>query len=127
MIPLGAGARARFDAREAAARAASARVALEELRQGAALEVRQALNAIRSARRRRESATRAIAAADEALRISDLRFQAGRATGLEVAAARATLNRSRLDALRALSDWHGGLADLERATGEPVSEEVGGR
>ena len=32
---------ARFDAREATARAAAARAALEELRQGAALEVRQ--------------------------------------------------------------------------------------
>jgi cobalt-zinc-cadmium efflux system outer membrane protein len=123
VIPIGAGARARFDAREAAARAASARVGLEELRQGAALEVRQALMAIRSARRRRESAARAVTAAEEALRITELRFEAGRATGLEVAAARAALNRSRLDALRALYDWHSGLADLERATGEPVTEE----
>jgi outer membrane protein TolC len=126
VFPLGAGARARFDAREAAARAAAARLGLEELRQGAALEIRQALNAIRSARRRRESANRAVAASEEALRISELRFQAGRATSLEVAAARTTLHRSRLDALRALYDWHSGLADLERATGEPVAASPGG-
>jgi len=119
VVPLGVGTRAKADAREAAARADAARVALEELRQGAALEVRQALSAIRSAHRRRESAARTVAAAEEALRISELRFQAGRATSLEVAAARASLNRARLDALRALYDWHTGLADLEHATGEP--------
>jgi HAE1 family hydrophobic/amphiphilic exporter-1 len=127
VFPLGEGARARYDAREASARAAVARVSLEELQQGAALEVRQAMSAIRSARRRRESALRAVAAGEEALRISALRFQAGRATGLEVSAARATLNRSRLDALRALYDWHSALADLERATGEPVPLESGGK
>jgi outer membrane protein len=121
VLPLGMGGRARFDAREATARAASASAALEELRQGATLEVRQSLNAIRSARRRRESAARSITASEEALRITDLRFQAGRATGLEVAAARAALNRARLDDLRALYDWHSALADLERATGEPVA------
>ena len=115
VVPLGVGARAKADAREASARAGAALVALEELRQGAELEVRQALSAIRSA----QSAARTVAAAEEALRISELRFQAGRATSLEVAAARASLNRARLDALRALYDWHTGLADLEHATGEP--------
>jgi outer membrane protein TolC len=121
VLPIGVGARAKADAREASARAGEARVALEDLRQGAALEVWQALSAIRSARRRRESAARATAASEEALRISELRFQAGRATSLEAAAARAALNRSRLDGLRALYDWHTGLADLEHATGGPVS------
>jgi outer membrane protein len=126
VLPIGAGARAKADAREATARAGAARVALEELRQGAALDVRQALSAIRSARRRRESAARAVTAADESLRITELRFQAGRATSLEVAAARASLNRSRLDELRALYDWHTGLADLEHATGAPVLATGGG-
>jgi outer membrane protein TolC len=120
VLPLGQRVQAREDGREATARAAAARAALEELRQGAALEIQQALSALRSARRRREASTRAVAAAEEALRISELRFQVGRATGLEVAAARAALNRARLDGVRALYDWYTGLADLERATGEPV-------
>src|SRR5439155_535081 len=47
VLPLGMTVQARFDAREATARAAAARAALEELRQGAALEVRQALSAVR--------------------------------------------------------------------------------
>lgn len=119
-LPLGVGPRTRADARAAEAHAAAARAGLEELRLGARLEVRQALNAVRSARRRRESAGRSVAAAQEALRISELRFQAGRATGLEVAAARASLNRLRLDELRALYDWYTGLADLAHATGQPV-------
>lgn len=122
VLPIGVGAQAKADAREATARVGAARAALEELRQGAALEVRQALSAIRSAQRRRESGARAVTAAAEARRISELRFQAGRATSLEVAAAGASLNRARLDELRALSDWHIGLADLEHATGEPLPE-----
>lgn len=124
--PLGAGIRARSDAREATARAAAARAALAELREGAALEVRQALHAIRSAQRRREAALRSSAAAEEALRITELRFQAGRATGLEVAGARAALNRARVDGYRSLYDWHTGLADLERATGAPLPETANG-
>jgi outer membrane protein len=115
--PLGMGMRAKSDAREAAAHAGAARAALTELREAAALEVRQSLYAVRSARRRRAAAQRTAAAAEEALRITELRFQAGRATGLEVTAARAALNRARLEGFRALYDWHTGLADLERATG----------
>jgi len=120
-LPLGMAARARAESREAAAHAAAARASLEELRQGALLEVRQALSAIRSAQRRHEAAARATAAADEALRISELRFQAGRATSFEVSAARAALNRARVDGLRARYDWQTGLADLERATGVAVN------
>ncbi len=121
-VPIGGGARARADAREAAARAAAARAGLEELRRGAALEVRQALNAIRSASRRRRGSARAVLAAAEAARITDLRFQRGLATSFELIGARNELQRHRFDELRALYDWHSGLVDLERATGVPVVE-----
>lgn len=124
--PLGVGGRIRSEAREAAARAAAAREALAELRAGAALEIRQALHAVRAAQRRREAAQRMAAAAEEALRITELRFQSGRATGLEVAGASAALNRARLDGLRARYDGYTALADLERATGEPLPGLEGG-
>src|SRR5205823_14963560 len=64
--PLGAGIRVRSDRREAVARAAAARASLAELREGAALEVRQALYTVRSAQRRRGAAQRSEAAAGEA-------------------------------------------------------------
>jgi outer membrane protein TolC len=126
-LPLGTRPQASADAREATARAAAARAALDELREGAVLEVRQALSVIRAARRRRASAGRAVTAADEALRITELRFQAGQATSLEVNAARSTLQRHRLDQLRGLYDWYSALADLERATGVPLPGVDGGR
>ena len=75
---------------------------------------------MRAARRRRASTARARTAAEEAFRIIGLQFQRGRATILELNAADATLQRHRLDALRALNDWHTAAAELERATGVPT-------
>jgi outer membrane protein TolC len=121
-IPLGARPRVAAEAREIAARASAARVALAELEQGSRLELQQSLQSMRAARRRRASADRAVAAAAEALRIAELQFQRGRATSLELNAAGAALQRHRLDSLRALFDWHIAAADLERAMGVPVQE-----
>jgi HAE1 family hydrophobic/amphiphilic exporter-1 len=116
-FPLWDGDRARLDAAEARARAASAREGLVELESAIQLEILQARTAVLDAADRIESARRGVAAAAELLRATEMRLERGLAAGLELVTARAALRRAEADATGARWDLHRAWADLERALG----------
>jgi outer membrane protein TolC len=116
-FPLWDGNRARLEAAEARARAASARSGLTELESAVGLEVLQARLAVMDAADRVETTRRAAVAATELLRATELRLGRGRATALELVAARATLRRAEADAARARYDLQIAWAVLRHALG----------
>jgi outer membrane protein TolC len=120
-----------FDGMLTRSRAAAARADLERQRwltrameRDAALEVRQALLSIRSARELIASEGANLAEAAEALRLAETRLAAGAGTALDVQDARTALEQARLGHARALYQYSVGRLDLQRATGTITEEDA---
>jgi len=88
-----------------------------QLRQNAALEVRQAALNANDARARASAASTSVASAEEAYRLSQLRFQNGLGTFVEVTTSAAQLATARTNLSTAQYDYQTSLAQLLRATG----------
>jgi outer membrane protein TolC len=116
-LPLWDGGRTRLEAAEAGERAAASRTALAELEGAVALQVLQARLGVMDAQDRADTLRRAVIAAEELLRATELRLNAGRATALELVTARATLRRAELDEARARYDLQIAWAELRHAMG----------
>jgi outer membrane protein len=116
-LPLWDGGRTRLEAAEAGERAAAARTALTELEGAVALQVLQARLGVMDAQDRADTLRRAVIAAEELLRATELRLNTGRATALELVTARATLRRAELDEARARYDLQIASAELRHAMG----------
>lgn len=103
----------------------SARALLEQVRQGIALEVRQAFLNISSARERIAAAAKGVEQAEEAYRIAIVRYNAGVSISVEVIDAQVALSAARTDYSRAVYDHNVALAQLEYAVGawEPAQEQ----
>jgi len=93
----------------------------EQVRQGITLEVQQAVLNITEAIKRLETAKKAVAAAEESMRIADLRYAEGMGTQLEVTDARVALTRARVSYTQALYDYQTAYAKWENAVGNPLS------
>jgi len=102
----------------ALAGAAQARLALDELRAGIAVEVRRAWHDDDAARRKLELATARVAAAAEAARVRALQYERQRATLLEVQQARLAQQRAELDQVTARVAVQRAAAALELAVGQ---------
>lgn len=109
------------EAREQVAEDASL---LEEIKQNIALEVRRSVLNVREAKQRIETAAKAVEAAEESMRIADLRYQEGVGTQLEVTDARLALNRARTNHTHALYDYLSSYASWEQAVGQSKSAPV---
>ncbi|OIO90361.1 MAG: hypothetical protein AUJ92_19075 [Armatimonadetes bacterium CG2_30_59_28] len=97
----------------------------EQVRQAVALEVQQTLLNTREAVKRIETTKKSVAAAEESLRIADLRYQEGIGTQLEATDARVALTRARVSYTQALYDYHAAYAVWENAVGNAlVSDSV---
>jgi OMF family outer membrane factor len=90
---------------------------LKDAESGIGLEVRQAWLGFQEARQRIANLPQMIASTSEALRIAELRFEAGRATNLEVTDAFLQLRQSKAEFVEAISTLHIAAAELEKATG----------
>lgn len=99
---------------------AATKLSAEQARQDIALEVVQAISALRSSAERVEAARANIAQATEALRLATLRYGEGIATFVEITDAQALLTQSQANAVDALYDCLQGQARYERAVGEPM-------
>ncbi len=89
-------------------------------RQAIELEVRQALLNLQSAAEELAGADALIVQAAEALRIANVRFQAGVGTSLEVVSAQTAASQAEVSKAQALFNYTGARAALERAVGSPV-------
>lgn len=92
-------------------------VRIEQARLGVSLEVRQALTNLENAKARYEFATRAVAQAEEAYRLSVLRLDAGEGIRVEVTDAQTNLTRARTGLVAARYDYLIAFAQLQKAIG----------
>jgi outer membrane protein TolC len=95
----------------------SARALLEQVRQGIALQVRQAYLSLGAARERIAAASKGVEQAEEAYRIATVRYDAGVSIGVEILDAQAALTAARNNHARAVYDYNIALTQLEFATG----------
>ena len=103
--------------RQAAATLERSHVAIENLKQQVEIQVRTAHSNLAEARETIASFKEAQAQADEALRLTRLRFDSGTATQLEVLGAQVAFTEMQAAALEALYHYNVAQAQLEFATG----------
>jgi len=115
-----------FDGRATAGRVAQARsrlrqaeLSIGEQSLAVEVEVRNALSSLQEAAELAEAASKVVAQAEEALRLSDARYGAGSATQLDVLQSRVSLTQSRTNQLEANYRYNVALASVRRALGEP--------
>lgn len=115
--PLFSGLRRGAQLDEAQALRNEAQLELSRLREGLALEYQQAVGELERARAQISAAQRTVEQAERVYELTEMRFEEGLATQLDVADARLALQQARLNEVRA---WHGAqvaLARGERALG----------
>lgn len=103
--------------RQAGLRLAQARVALEQLRRGVELEVRAAWLRLQNAAEQMEVARKALAAADEQLRIERERYEAQQNTSTDVLDAQSRLTQAEIQLKTAGFEQLAACAALTKASG----------
>ncbi|MFN3730352.1 MAG: TolC family protein [Fimbriimonadaceae bacterium] len=92
-----------------------AKIALEQIRSAAALEIQQALTNLINARARLEASATSVQTAEEAFRLISLRFREGEAIQEQVIDAQASLTQARANQVAARYDLLTAYARLQRA------------
>lgn len=113
----------RSDVREARASVARLEALREDARLGIRLEVEKALTDMRTARDRIAVADRQVSSAEAALGVSQLRYQAGTATQLEVSGSLFALIKARGNRAQAETDLRLADAELRYAIGQAAPPE----
>jgi outer membrane protein TolC len=103
--------------RQAQAQEDAAQAQLELVQQQVALDVRTALLNLREAQERRATTAANVQQAQEALRISQVRYKAGVATNVEVTDAQVALTEAQTNQVNAEYDYLNAQAALARALG----------
>jgi outer membrane protein TolC len=116
--PLFDGGRARSEIAEAAASARAVEERLADFDAALAVEIRQRVTEIVSARAAIDAATDAVRSAAEARRVLGDRFAAGVATSTDVLDAHVALLQAELDRTQAVATAHLADARLARALGQ---------
>ncbi len=106
--------------REAAANLDAQKATEEQVRNGIALEVRDAYLTLKSALETIGSAKKAVDSAEESLKVSNQRFTSGAGTNLEVIDAQVSLNQARFNLLQALFDVEIAKAKINKVVGKEV-------
>lgn len=101
---------------QAAAKTAAARDAMRQIELGVALEVRTAALDLEQASKRASTTEKNVELAEEALRLANVRYEAGIATLVEVTDAESSLTQARVNLVNARYDHATALARLQRAT-----------
>ncbi len=106
-------------AREAQARdeLAIAQIRLQQVKEGVALEVRQAYLNLQDAQKRLAVAQKGLAQATEALRLARIRFEAGVSPQLEISDAELAFTQAQTNLVNAQFDYLDAYAALQRAIG----------
>lgn len=106
--------------REAAANLDAQKATEEQVRNGVALEVRNAYLTLKSSLDTIGSSKKAVDSAEENYKVSDLRFASGAGTNLEVIDAQVSLNQARFNLLEALFDVELAKAKMNKVVGKEV-------
>jgi outer membrane protein TolC len=116
-VPIFDGGRRQARRAESFAEYRQEQIRARDLRQQAELEIRQALDSIRSAQAEVTAANEGIQLADQELAQARRRYQAGVTTSVEVTDAQARLERARQNQVNALFNYNIARVDLSSATG----------
>jgi outer membrane protein len=111
----------RADVQEAEAQVGRLAALLEEAKIGIRLNVEKAMRDMQEAKSRIATAERQVAAAEAALEVSQLRYQAGSAIQLEVSGSLFKVIQARSNRAQALFDLHQASADYAHATGVDIT------
>lgn len=117
-IPLFEGGRTESRIREQRFQLAAAQERLRKLELQICLELETAVLNIQSARERIDATQKAVAQAQESLRIEGLKYEAGKGAVVDVLDAQRALLDSQVNYYRALADYQIALAQLRFVTGE---------
>jgi len=96
----------------------------QDISQQIALELRQAYLDLQNAQERRQSTDKDVEQAKEALRLAQVRYQAGVSTAVEVIDAEAAFAQSRSNQVNARFDYQLSQAQLNYALGRPLISET---
>jgi HAE1 family hydrophobic/amphiphilic exporter-1 len=122
-VPIFDGFRARNAARAQDAATRGLAAGFEEARHAALLELRSVYYDLGAASERIAARRAGLKAAEEALRMAELSFAAGRAAALDVIQSSYVLADARRGEAEARHDYHLGLCRLVRVTGAPEAVE----
>lgn len=95
-----------------------AQITAAQIKEGVALEVRNAYLSLRDAKQKLEVAERGIAQATEGLRLARVRFEAGVSAPLEISDAEVAYTQAQTNRVNARYDYLNAYAALQRATGK---------
>lgn len=95
-----------------------AQITAAQIKEGVALEVRNAYLNLRDAKQKLEVAERGIAQAAEGLRLARVRFEAGVSTSLEISDAEVAYTQAQTNRVNARYDYLNAYAALQRAIGK---------
>ena len=116
-VPIFDGGRREARRAESFAEFRQEQIRTRDIAQQAELEIRQALDAIRSAQAQVSAAEEGLRLADQELAQARRRYQAGVTTSVEVTDAQARLERARENRVTALFNYNVARVDLSSATG----------
>ncbi len=123
-VPIFNGFRTRSRQEETAAMSKSAQANQSVVERAVALEVQQALEGVRSARAKVETANVQVQQATDAVRNARLQYEAGAATNLDLLDAETSLAQARLAQVSSMYQYTLSRYSLDRATGKlPVGPE----
>ena len=115
-IPIWQGGIVQAQVNQAKADEQSARDTLDQAEITVGQQTRVAALGIEEAARRVSTTGQAVSLAEEALRLANVRYEAGIATLVEVLNAESQLTQARFNNVNALYDYATSIADLQRAT-----------
>jgi outer membrane protein TolC len=119
-VPLYDGGATRAQVAAARSDERGALVTKDQYARGVKSEVQQAIIAVKDADDRSLEIAATVGEAREALRLANVRLQAGIGTQLDIFQAEATLIQAEDNQVNALYDYLGAMASLSRAIGTPV-------
>lgn len=119
-VPLWDGGTTREAVKAARADERQSLIQKDQFVRGIKAEVQQAIISVRDAYERQTTTAQTVAQAREALRLANVRFQAGVGTQLEINDAQTALTQAETNQVNARYDYLSALARLNRAVGEPA-------
>ncbi len=119
-VPLWDGGATREAVKAARADERQSLIQKDQFVRGIKAEVQQAIIAVRDAFERQSTTAQTVTQAREALRLANVRFQAGVGTQLEINDAQTALTQAETNQVNARYDYLSALARLNRAVGEPA-------
>lgn len=123
--PLFQGMRRKAELDAAQAQVRQAELQAAQLEEGVRLEYDAALRELERARLQTQAAARTVSQAQRVYELTELRYQQGLATQLDVSDARLALQQARLNEVTAYHDYYLALARAQRALGLPLTALAG--